>query len=295
MKIFTWAVFSALIVIVSSSQGLQNHRVGATQPYKRDWLHPEVLVSLLSRGCQGPIALVSDHSPTPPKPAPVRAISTSRLRWSKEFVDIATVEKLISEGVDVNRKDERGATALLYAVGHATRPVIETLIKHGADVNLADKFLDTPLLVAVRAKRKDIMDVLLAHGADVNAHNRYGESAISNAYCDDKMVTALIKHGAKVDAYALTYSSYMSDVSPSVIRKLLNTGVSVDIRDDQGRTALMCAAYSDNVPLIVELLRRGANVRVHDKYGMSVIDYASSATAPKNRRVIAVLKRAGAK
>ena len=70
------------------------------------------------------------------------------------------VELLISEGADVNAKDENSWTPLHFAARHGHKEVVELLIAKGADVNAKNNFEDTPLDVA----RTEAADLLLKHG-----------------------------------------------------------------------------------------------------------------------------------
>lgn len=52
---------------------------------------------------------------------------------------VEQVRKAISEGVDVNTKDEAGMTPLMVAASYGYAGVVDMLIKSGADVNARDK------------------------------------------------------------------------------------------------------------------------------------------------------------
>ena len=70
---------------------------------------------------------------------------STALHQAAERGDVGAVEKLVSEGVDVNVRDEGGATPLHAAAFAGHRDVIRLLIKKGADINLEDNDGDTPL------------------------------------------------------------------------------------------------------------------------------------------------------
>lgn len=60
--------------------------------------------------------------------------------------DTAEVKRLLSEGVNVNRKNSDGWTALHIAVEKNSKDVLSLLLEHGADVNAHGQHRVTPLL-----------------------------------------------------------------------------------------------------------------------------------------------------
>ena len=51
---------------------------------------------------------------------------------------------------------------------------------------------------------------------------------------------------------------------------------SIDVRDENGNTLLMCCAQNNNRRLGKELMRRGARVNVRNKRGKTALDYATT-------------------
>ena len=71
-------------------------------------------------------------------------------------------------GADVNAKERRGQTALMWAAAEGHAAVVEALIKAGADFRTPLPSGFTPFFFAVREGRIDVVRVLLKAGADVN-------------------------------------------------------------------------------------------------------------------------------
>lgn len=72
------------------------------------------------------------------------------------------------------------------------------LIKRGANVNARDFKDSTPLLYAVRWGLEDVVEVLLRKGADPNAHDRDGVIGIVSAAFDGnaRLTAMLLRAGA---------------------------------------------------------------------------------------------------
>lgn len=58
-----------------------------------------------------------------------------------------------------------------------------------------------------------------------------------------------------------------------VASRLLEEGVEVDMKDEEGRTALIYAVISDHNDTIKFLLTHGANPYITDVYNKSALDY----------------------
>ena len=57
---------------------------------------------------------------------------------ASEYGHINTVRRLLEEGADVNVKDDRGSTALMYASEEGHVETVKLLLEKGADVNAKD-------------------------------------------------------------------------------------------------------------------------------------------------------------
>lgn len=101
-------------------------------------------------------------------------------------LDIAQI--LLAHGIDIDKTDERGRTALSIAAESNSNPeavlnakVIVLLLNHGADINLADRDGYTPLMYAVMGGQPGNVRLLLARGADLKRRNDNGQTAFALA------------------------------------------------------------------------------------------------------------------
>ena len=82
------------------------------------------------------------------------------------------IRMLIEHGTDINKKDDWGRTALMWAAERAPLETVQFLIDSGADINMVSgknmngvSSKETALQLAGRAKRSDIVALLLRYGA----------------------------------------------------------------------------------------------------------------------------------
>src|SRR2546423_15534215 len=79
------------------------------------------------------------------------------------------VTKMLADGADVNTRDARGNTPLMYAAAVGSTDVMRQLLARGADVNAKNSFDATALLWC--SNNLDKVRLLVDHGANVNARD----------------------------------------------------------------------------------------------------------------------------
>jgi cytohesin len=84
------------------------------------------------------------------------------------------VRQLLTQGTNVNAKDQHGATPLHLAIRWGHEDVVTLLLTQGADVNAKDQQGVTPLHWAAYFGRRAVVEWLLAEGAEVEVKNRKG-------------------------------------------------------------------------------------------------------------------------
>lgn len=81
---------------------------------------------------------------------------------------------------------------------------------------------------------------------------------------------------SKDDKPAITFHQAALDGQKSDIIRLLSEGTDVNMKDVEGRTAIMYASYNGHTDVVKELLNRGAEVNLYDHYGRTALMFASS-------------------
>jgi uncharacterized protein len=104
------------------------------------------------------------------------------LRKAAQDGDMTAVKELLAKGANVNAKDDKGRTALLWVAPARDNPeMVKVLIAKGADVNAKDNDGETALMIAASQSNPGIMAELLDAGAEVDATNKAGGTALMAA------------------------------------------------------------------------------------------------------------------
>ncbi|KAJ8403307.1 hypothetical protein AAFF_G00355240 [Aldrovandia affinis] len=109
--------------------------------------------------------------------------------------DAKQVKELISLGADVNVKDFAGWTPIHEACNFGYCDVAKVLIAAGAEVNTQGLDDDTPLHDASSSGHKHIVRLLLRHGGNAFQANNHGERPVDVA--DSKEIEQLLKSELK--------------------------------------------------------------------------------------------------
>jgi ankyrin repeat protein/mRNA-degrading endonuclease RelE of RelBE toxin-antitoxin system len=172
------------------------------------------------------------------------------------------VELLLSKGADVNAKNFAQRTPLYAACDKNNIDIINILIRHKAKIETKDNEGNTPLHIACERNYINSIEILLEKGAHINATNNLGMTPLHIA-CQNghfKTVTCLLNrktNKASIDAQdiqgttPLDYAAIYS-YTP-IVEYLLNSGANVNLKRNDGLTALIFSYYQED-PKIRELL-----------------------------------------
>src|SRR5207302_8330864 len=126
--------------------------------------------------------------------------ASSRFYQDVRNNDLASLRSLIKSS-DVNTKDERGSTPLMFAAAFGSVDGMKLLLDAGAEVNAKNAFDVTALHWCAGDLAK--VRLLLPKGADVNARSKQGRTPLIVAAAYDgnlEVVKLLIGKGADMAA-----------------------------------------------------------------------------------------------
>ena len=189
--------------------------------------------------------------------------------------DIKGINELLAKGVDVNmRQETMGTTPLIVACSiEGTYEIIELLISKGADINIIGSYDGRTALIWASANSKKTVELLLEKGAKVDVKGVDG-------------MTAFIQ-----SIFGVLSGSINTEVCDLLIGKGANVNDQLTGPDATGWTSLMFACSNGNMDLVKYLLSEGAEVNLRAEDGTSAMSLAIN---ENNDEIIEILKDKGA-
>lgn len=213
--------------------------------------------------------------------------------------DIKTVRTLLAREANVNTRTNHGTTPLMLAAMEGHVNIVKLLISNGAFVNTRNKYGVTALMYAALENRKDVVLALLERGANVNLKTNKGQTALLFAL--ESHNTEIAEILKQVEAASkqrpsdkMFYSNLIAAVASghvTSVKRLINKGIDINERDEDGNTALIWAASLGHTAIVKLLLKNGADVNIKNNYNHTALRSVNF----NNLEIIELLKQAGAK
>ncbi|XP_038619094.1 ankyrin repeat domain-containing protein 50-like [Tachyglossus aculeatus] len=193
------------------------------------------------------------------------------------------VGALLRAGAAVDRADAGERTALRAAAWGGHEPVVRALLRAGAAVDLADAEGRTALTAAAYMGHRGTVELLLAHGARPRPAREEAGAGGGGGGGHVAVVRVLLAHGARPglrDRDGLTpLLAAAYEGRAEVLGLLLAAGADPDEADAEGRTALLAAAAMGHAEAVAALLARGAGAGALDPEGRTALGLAAAGGA----------------
>ena len=202
--------------------------------------------------------------------------------------------ELLKTGADPNIRDNHGLTAIWYAVNYPSQGIkdkvfviVKQLVASQADLHLGTTSMGKSLFFMAVQKGMDspFLDYLLSKGFDIDARNNQGATpliSVINLNSGNVLsqVNYLINRGAKLNLQLYFEDDPLSPGGVSalilavqkkmlnVVNELIKKGADLNLRDRNGRSALMFSLY-ERSDISELLLRTKVELDFQDSEGLS--------------------------
>lgn len=181
----------------------------------------------------------------------------------------AFVDTLITLGVDINAKDNKGYTPIMYAAEEDNFEIIHKLAINNANLSLLDEDEESVL------KKIDLGDADWEKLAQYNWNQEQLNYLLFYQVGENqnpKIIEKFIKKGANVNAshegVPLVLLAAEMVVNENIIKLLLDNGMEVNVTDEDNKNVLW---FADNTNIFKLFISKGANVNQKDSDGYSIL------------------------
>lgn len=195
------------------------------------------------------------------------------------------VKVLVEAGADAELGDDQGMTPLMNAVEQGQSQVIKYLgsTGDGSWKRRRDSQGRSALHLAIEMKDLTTVKLLLSLGANPNLPNFTGATPLSLAlilFCHE-ICRCLVEAGASLTPKSLTGLTLLGVAivteQPCMVKYFLDTcRLDINEPDMEGNSPLIVAVINGNVTMVKCLLKRGADLNVQNKIGMTALHFAVS-------------------
>lgn len=196
--------------------------------------------------------------------------------WACSSGYLEMAEFLIKMGVEINIQERGSQTPLSIAVWHKHTDLVKLLISSGAKINIENRIL---ILDAALYSTKEIFNLLIEAGSNINIEKNILDKSLNNFHFGYSKLDLLkklenykliIKLGANInyqDENTSNWTPLMNAIkykAKDYVEYLIKNGANLDIKDDQGNTALNIAeSYKNNdITNLIKTLKNEINEKV---------------------------------
>lgn len=196
------------------------------------------------------------------------------LSWAAVRCNLDIAGLLLKAGANPNLTNEQGIGPLSLAITNGSAGIAELLLQKGADANVARENGETPLMTAARLGQVETMKMLLDRHANVNAREkRFGQTALMWAAGHPAATRLLVEHSADVRATSKVWEITSTIYTPTT-STIGKTGIpwnndGVYTSPQGGQNALFFAVYKHDLESARILLDAGVDVNAPAADGTS--------------------------
>ena len=204
-----------------------------------------------------------------------------RLIEALEANSLEKVRQALTDGADINNRGVHGETPLIKSILCDDPRIFRLLLERGADVNISTMSGYSPLTFACLQNNFEYVRNILAYPADISSKTEEGWTPLLVASTNSSIFYDNMDHPfyKKLIEIVYKYSKFHPDYNPArIVSLLLKSGANPNESNMFGTTPLMAAASMANYDIVRELLEHKAAVDLRDTEGKTALMYAVTST-----------------
>ncbi|MGD9843077.1 MAG: ankyrin repeat domain-containing protein [Steroidobacteraceae bacterium] len=211
--------------------------------------------------------------------AAITSQEESPLSWAVRHNELATVQLLLTNGVDPNRHGKSEQAPLLDALQQGNEAIVNALLRAKANVNVTDDSGRTPLILVAMGNQSNLLQSLLTSSAAIDATDKQGRTALWYAAIAgaEETLQLLLADKASIEGHDRDGSTALMVAAAhghaNAVKLLIDAGASVNVTTGAS-TALMLAAGNGHADIVRHLLAAGSKVNIQNKFGDTALMFA---------------------
>lgn len=188
----------------------------------------------------------------------------------KDNVNEEKIEKYISAGVDINKKDTRGRTLLFSLIAKRKVDAIKILLKNGADINIEDNYGKTVLEEAIYKEDNMMIRFILEQGASLDKINSSGRTLMQDVALEGngRIFSLLMKYSPNLDTKDSYGKTVLFDAiegaNLEIVKEILNNIEDINVLDSERKSILFHAVFKEDTEITKYLINFGVDVNIVD-------------------------------
>jgi ankyrin repeat protein len=195
--------------------------------------------------------------------------------------DLNSVRALVAQGANLNYQGPHGETPLIKSMMCDDPRITRVLLESGADADITTANGYSPLTFACLQNNFEAVRALLSHKASVSRKTGEGWTPLLAASTNPSIFFDNLDHGFYKNLLEILYkySRYHPDYNPvRIIKMLLSSGANPNEFNMFGTTPLMAAASMANYQIVQVLLEQSTAIDLRDTEGKTALMYAVIST-----------------
>ncbi|MCL7987339.1 ankyrin repeat domain-containing protein [Sphingobacterium sp. lm-10] len=195
------------------------------------------------------------------------------------------INYFLAKNVPVTKANNDGTTALMLASAGQNEEVVAALLSAGSEVNAINEKGESALTLAVGNGSPENVKLLLAQGAETGLLNKDGHNLAYYWFNSHRAATG---RGAGREGAATTSANPFEQK----LALLQSKGIDVAAPQADGSSLFHLAVAKENIDLVQQAAKLGANINAQDKEGVTALHKA--ALIAKDDKMLKALVALGA-